>query len=86
MNLEFWGKNLNYCWNSTGPLSEIKHNSYQRAQTQFWRTAKNANQIQAQWFEKLLNDKNYILLIAEFKNPKNIKKQLVQFIIGNIRD
>ncbi len=20
MNLEFWGKNLNYCWNSTGPL------------------------------------------------------------------
>ncbi len=22
MNLEFWGKNLNYCWNSTGPLCD----------------------------------------------------------------
>ncbi len=23
MNLEFWGKNLNYCWNSTGPTIQI---------------------------------------------------------------
>ncbi len=23
MNLEFWGKNLNYCWNSTGPLWDL---------------------------------------------------------------
>ncbi len=31
MNLEFWGKNLNYCWNSTGPLSKvIKTPIYQR--------------------------------------------------------
>jgi hypothetical protein len=65
-------------------LSEIKHDSYQKAQPQFWRKAKNANQIQAKWFEKLLNDKNYILLVGEFKNPKNIKKRLVGFVIGNL--
>ncbi len=65
-------------------LSEIKRNSYQKAQPQFWRKAKNANQIQAKWFEKLLNDKNYILLVAEFTNSKSTKKQLAGFIIGNL--
>lgn len=64
--------------NSMVVLSHRKRLLYEKAEPQFWRYAKGAEDIQSQWFEELLTKNDYILLLAEFK------KNIVGFIIGQI--
>lgn len=61
-------------------LSAIKRKAYANAQPVFWRKHPNADSNQEKWFAKLLNDEQYIALVA------TQDKQLVGFIIGHIID
>lgn len=59
-------------------LSYQKRKNYEQAQPQFWRYSGNAEEIQARWFEELLEHKDYILLVAK-ENSK-----VIGFIIGRL--
>ena len=59
-------------------LSEQKRNEYEKAQPQFWRKVKNANESQAEWFKELLEHKDYFCYVAENNS------QTDGFIIGRI--
>lgn len=59
-------------------LSYQKRKAYEKAQPQFWRYSENAEEIQAKWFEELLEHKDYILLAA--KENQNT----FGFIIGRL--
>lgn len=59
-------------------LSYQKRKNYEQAQPQFWRYSGNAEEIQARWFEELLEHKDYILLVAK-ENSK-----VIRFIIGRL--
>jgi hypothetical protein len=59
-------------------LSYQKRKNYEKAQPQFWKYAKNAEEIQAKWFEELLEHQDYILLVAKDKN------KIVSFVIGRL--
>lgn len=64
--------------NSMVALSHQKRLLYEKAEPQFWRYAKGAEDVQSQWFEELLKKDDYILLLAE------LKEDIVGFIIGQI--
>lgn len=59
-------------------LSYQKRKNYEHAQPQFWRYADGAEEIQAKWFEELLEHKDYILLVAKIEN------KIVGFVIGRL--
>ena len=56
-------------------LSYQKRRAYEMAQPQFWKYAENAEDIQAKWFEELLDDAQYIMLVDD---------NLRAFIIGRL--
>jgi len=56
-------------------LSHNKRKSYAEAQKQFWKMAKNSDEIQTKWFEELFETESVILLVDEDKNG---------FVIGKI--
>lgn len=61
-------------------LSKIKRLAYEKAQPQFWRYAGEAGDIkQAEWFETLLENEEYIMLTAEDHHQK-----IIAFIIGRM--
>ena len=60
-------------------LSRQKRLDYEKAQPQFWRHAPNAETEQSNWFHALLNNKDYILLVAESE------KRMIGFVIGRLR-
>ena len=59
-------------------LSHTKRRAYEKAQPQFWRYKKGAEELQANWFKELLLLDDYIMLIAESEN------KIIGFIIGRI--
>lgn len=59
-------------------LSYQKRLNYQEAQPQFWRHAKNAEDIQCAWFKELLGNDDHILLVAE------VEQSIHGFIIGKL--
>lgn len=59
-------------------LSHTKRLAYEKAQPQFWRYKKGAEELQAKWFKELLLLDDYIMLIAESEN------KIIGFIIGKI--
>ncbi len=60
-------------------LSYDKRRTYEKAQPQFWRYAgSKAEEIQKKWFEELILQDDYIVLIAE------IEYNIVGFVIGRI--
>ena len=59
-------------------LSHDKRRMYEKVQPQFWRYAHGAEKAQADWFQELLLNDDYVLLVAETKSS------LSGFIIGNI--
>jgi hypothetical protein len=59
-------------------LSYQKRKNYEKAQPQFWKYAAGAEEIQAKWFEELLEHKDYILLVAKELDKIN------GFIIGRL--
>jgi hypothetical protein len=59
-------------------LSYLKRKNYEQAQPQFWKYAEGAEKIQTEWFEELLEHKDYILLVAK-ENSK-----IIGFIIGRL--
>lgn len=56
-------------------LSHSKRESYSKIEKQFWKMAKNSDEIQTKWFEELLERQDIIALVAE--NQKG-------FVIGKI--
>ncbi len=56
-------------------LSHSKRTAYEKYQKQFWKMAKNSDEIQAEWFEELLEQDDIIALADENKNG---------FIIGKL--
>lgn len=59
-------------------LSYEKRKGYEKAQPQFWRHAEGAEETQAKWFNELLPQEDYILLVAESES------KIAGFIIGRI--
>lgn len=59
-------------------LSYEKRKDYEKAQHQFWRHAAGAEETQAKWFNELLTQEDYILLVAESES------KIAGFIIGKI--
>ena len=60
-------------------LSKNKRLSYEKAQPQFWKYAgPQAEILQAQWFQEIINDRHYIALVALNGN------EFLGFIIGNL--
>lgn len=59
-------------------LSSQKRTAYAKAQPQFWRPAKNANDIQKEWFAELILDERYTCLVAEHSYA------MLGFIIGKL--
>jgi hypothetical protein len=59
-------------------LSYKKRRDYESAQPQFWRYAIGAEEVQSKWFEKLLENKNAILLVAKSET------KIVGFAIGQL--
>ncbi len=59
-------------------LSYQKRKDYEQAQPQFWKYAEGAEESQAEWFNELLEHKDYILLVAK-ENSK-----VIGFIIGRL--
>ena len=60
-------------------LSKKKRLDYEKAQPQFWRHAPDAEIQQTTWFNQLLEQDDYLLLVAE------ANKHIIGFIIGRIR-
>ena len=56
-------------------LSHSKRSSYEKYQQQFWKMAKNSDEIQAKWFEELLEMEEVIALVDADKKG---------FVIGRI--
>jgi TRAP-type C4-dicarboxylate transport system substrate-binding protein len=72
-------------------LSYQKRKAYEIAQPQFWKYAPGAEEVQAKWFEELLDDETYIILVAisgskneMLKRVQHDKKELKAFIIGRL--
>ena len=61
-------------------LSYQKRIAYEKAQPQFWRHAKNAEESQERWFEFLLSQKNFLMLTA-VDNEK-----VLGFVIGELKE
>jgi predicted acetyltransferase len=59
-------------------LSRKKRLEYEKAQPQFWRYAEGAEEKQNQWFKELLQNEDYILLVAE------LAKKMMGFIIARV--
>ena len=59
-------------------LSYQKRKSYEQAQPQFWKYAEGAEEVQAKWFEELLEHKDYILLVAKETS------KVIGFITGKL--
>ena len=59
-------------------LSSEKRLAYEKAEPQFWKRSVNADELQLEWFNKILEDKNHILLVGLIKN------KIEGFIIGNL--
>ncbi len=59
-------------------LSYEKRRAYEKVQPQFWRYKKGAEASQANWFQQLLNQKDYILLVAELEG------KIAGFVIGQL--
>ena len=59
-------------------LSRVKRLAYSKAQPQFWKYARDAEQIQNKWFYELLGKDDYIMLVSENHGAIN------GFIIGRI--
>ncbi len=60
-------------------LSQLKRLDYEKAQPQFWRHTPDAEHQQTLWFQQLLNQPDYLLLIAE------LHQQTIGFAIGRLR-
>lgn len=61
-------------------LSKAKRLYYEKAQPQFWKYAgSKAEKIQADWFEELLSNKDYVMLTAE-----DLNHEILGFIIGKL--
>jgi len=56
-------------------LSHKKRESYSKIQKQFWKMAKNSDEIQRKWFEELLEKQDTIALVSDNKEG---------FVIGRI--
>ena len=61
-------------------LSEVKRRDYEKAQPKFWKYAQGANHVQTEWFFSLLNNKSYLIQVAEKDGA------VVGFIIGRLLD
>lgn len=59
-------------------LSYQKRRDYEKAQPQFWKYAKNAEEIQSKWFKELLKQHDCLMLVTEENH------EVVGFIIGRI--
>jgi len=59
-------------------LSYLKRRNYEKAQSKFWRYQEGAEYAQSEWFQQLLMDINYIMLIAKSG------EEIIGFIIGKI--
>ncbi|MBX9977707.1 MAG: GNAT family N-acetyltransferase, partial [Alphaproteobacteria bacterium] len=59
-------------------LSHEKRRAYEKVQPTFWRHAKGAEEAQTMWFNELLMQDDYILLVAESE------KMIAGFIIGRL--
>ena len=56
-------------------LSHNKRKNYAEAQKQFWKMAKNSDDVQQKWFEELLEQQDVIALVSDDKKG---------FVIGKI--
>lgn len=62
-------------------LSRKKRKLYEKEQPNFWKWAgESGEESQRNWFQQLLSNENYVLLVA-----KNNNNELVGFIIGEIK-
>ena len=59
-------------------LSYQKRRAYEKAQLQFWRYAKGAEEVQEKWFEELLDHDDHIVLVAKSDT------ETIGFIIGRL--
>lgn len=59
-------------------LSHQKRKNYEQAQPKFWKYAEGAEEVQAKWFEEVLEHKDYILLVAKETS------KVIGFIIGRL--
>ena len=59
-------------------LSYQKRRAYEKAQSQFWRYAEGAEEVQQKWFEELLGHDDHIILVAKSE------VETIGFIIGRL--
>ena len=59
-------------------LSYQKRRAYEKAQSQFWRYAEGAEEVQQKWFEELLGYGDHIILVAKSDT------ETIGFIIGRL--
>lgn len=59
-------------------LSYKKRKAYEKAQSQFWRYAEGAEELQHKWFKKLLGQDDNIILVAKSQ------LKIIGFIIGRL--
>ncbi|MGI4851532.1 MAG: hypothetical protein ACRYGR_06280 [Janthinobacterium lividum] len=59
-------------------LSYQKRHAYEKAQPQFWRYANDAENIQFDWFNELLNIEDHLILVAKSQD------NFLGFVIGQI--